>query len=155
MRTMRQSSKPWWMTDTYDVDDPIPEAMSMLDGPKGIALVKAWPDGRTDAGWGLTSKYGDGFMARYNRGEFNARRVLYGFNRGKWNFAFIMRSMQLVCIDIDGKNGGLEHAKHLGALPMTLSETSKSGDGYHLFYRTDEVWDPDYGFAILNDRIGI
>lgn len=155
---MRQSSKPWWMTESYDVGEAIPAPLRVSDlaGPKGIALVKAWPDGRTQPGWGINGKDGaDGFMPRYLKGEFNDRRVLYGYTRGKWNFAFVMRSMQLVCIDIDGKNGGLEHAKRLGALPLTMAETSKSGDGYHLFYRTDEVWDPHYGFAILNDRIGV
>ena len=155
--TMQISSTPWWMSDTYDGALAVPPELDhQLAGPKGLALVRAWPDGRTDQGWGIVGKDGAaGFMPRYLRGEFNERRVLFGYGRGKWNFAFIMRSVQLVCIDIDGKNGGLEHAKRLGVLPMTLAETSKSGDGYHLFYRTDEVWDHKYGYAVLNDRIGI
>ena len=85
----------------------------------------------------------DGFMPRYLRGVFNSRRVVYGYERGKWAYAFVMRSMRLVCVDIDGKNGGLEHAKKLGLLPPTLAETSKSGDGYHLFYLVDEEWDDE------------
>jgi hypothetical protein len=40
-------------------------------------------------------------------------------------------------------------------LPPTLAETSKSGDGYHLFYLVDEEWDDKLGFATLGDRIGI
>lgn len=94
-------------------------------------------------------------MPRYMRDEFNARKVLYGFNRDRWAFAVVMRSVRMVCIDIDGKNGGLEHAKKLGALPLTLAETSKSGDGFHLFYLVDEAWDAERGFALLSDRIGI
>src|SRR5690242_14456333 len=142
------TSKPWWQTDSYDDDVAVPSAFSNYAGPEGLALVRAWPDGRTDPGWGLQgANGGDGFMPRYMRGEFNERRVVYGYDHGKWAFAFVMRSVRVVCIDIDGKNGGLEHAKRLGALPPTMAETSKSGNGYHLFYRTDENWDDVRGFA--------
>ena len=156
---MQHSSTPWWRTETYDVDAGVPPQFDHdWAGPKGLALVKAWPDGRTDQGWGLQGPKGDptnGFMPRYTRGEFNDRRVLYGYNRGKWTFAFVMRSVRLVCIDIDGKNGGIQHAKRLGALPPTMAETSKSGDGYHLFYLVEEEWDDVKGFGLLGDRIGI
>ena len=40
-------------------------------------------------------------------------------------------------------------------LPPTLAETSKSGDGYHLFYLVDEEWDDEKGYGLLGDRIGI
>ena len=66
-----------------------------------------------------------------------------------------MRSARIVCIDIDGKNGGFEHISELGFLPPTLSETSKSGNGYHLFYATDDTWDHAEGFAAHRDQIGI
>lgn len=145
-----ESPKTWWMTDPYDVERPIPEAFNLSAGPNGVALVKAWPDGRTDRGWGDAE-----FMAKYLDDGFNARAVTYGYNRGKWAFAFIMRSVQLVCVDIDGKNGGLEHAKKLGALPPTMAETSKSGNGYHLFYSLEEEWDDVHGFGSVHDRIGI
>jgi hypothetical protein len=137
---------------------PLVSTFDTYAGPKGVALVKAWADGRTDQGWGLIGpkhEPDNGFMPRYKRGEFNARRVLYGYEKGKWNFAIVMRSVRLVCIDIDGKNGGLEHAKKLGMLPPTLAETSKSGDGYHLFYTVDEEWDETKGYGLLADRIGI
>jgi hypothetical protein len=126
-------------------------------GPKGIALVRAFDDGRTDKGWGLNPPPGsdEGFMPRYMRGEFNERRVLFQYSKGRSNFAIVMRSTTLVCLDIDGKNGGLEHALRLGALPKTLAETSKSGDGYHLFYTHDEEWDLVKGYGALGDRIGI
>lgn len=152
------SSMPWWRTDTYDRNQPLPQEFHDLAGPKGVALVKAWPDGRTQQGWGLIGPKAEpenGFAARYPRGEFNDRRVLYGYEREKWNFAIIMRSVRLVCIDIDGKNGGLEHAKRLGMMPPTLAETSKSGDGYHLFYKVDEPWTDDKGYGELSDRIGV
>jgi hypothetical protein len=149
---------PWWRTDSYEGQGPYPLQFDHhWAGPRGVALVRAWPDGRTDKGWGLNPPSGetDGFMPRYMRGEFNDKRVLYGYNKGKWSFAFIMRSLRLVAIDIDGKNGGLDHAKRLGMLPPTMAETSKSGNGYHLFYLVDEEWDDVKGYGLLGDRIGI
>lgn len=150
---MQHSSTPWWTTDDYVISDAVPGEFNDLEGPKGLALVRAWPDGRTDPGWGLTSPSGDGFMPRYMRGEFNERRVLFGYERDKWAFAFVMRSTWLVCIDIDGKNGGIGGAKKL-VLPPTLAETSKSGNGYHLFYIHEEPWHPELGYGDLSDRIG-
>lgn len=149
--------KPWWQSDNYAGEYDVPVVFANYTGPKGVGLVKVWPSGETAKGWGLKPPEGsnDGFMPRYMRGEFLDRRVLYGYERDKWAFAFIMRSLKLVCLDIDGKNGGLEHAKKLGLLPPTLAETSKSGDGYHLFYLVDDEWDPKLGFAFLGDRIGI
>lgn len=150
------SSKPWWMTDTYDGDGPLTSHFEMAAGPNGVALVKAWPSGVTDQGWGLIGPDGgDGFMPRYMRKEFFPRRVLHGYNKDLWAFAVIMRSVRLVCIDIDGKNGGFDHVKRLGMLPPTVAETSKSGNGYHLFYRYEEPWDDTKGFGELNDRIGL
>lgn len=142
---------PWWRTDTYDRALDVPKQFEWAAGPNGVAMVPAWPDGKTGPGWGA-----DQFMANYTRNRFDRRRVLPGYVKGKHNFAFVMRSMKLVCIDIDGKNGGLEHALRLGMLPLTLAETSKSGDGYHLFYLTSkDVWSQHDGFAMFGDRIGI
>lgn len=155
---MTTSSKPWWRTEFYDIDTGVPAQFDNIEsGPKGIALVKAWPNGTTDKGWGLMPPKGEteGFMPRYMRGEFSERRVLHGYTKGLWTFAFVMRSVRLVCIDIDGKNGGIQHAKKLGVLPPTMAETSKSGDGYHLFYLVEEEWDDVKGFGLLGDRIGI
>lgn len=148
---MTDQTRPWWRTDHYDMEVPLLPAFNLQAGPVGPALVRVWPDGRTDPGWGLET----GFMERYTKGEFNARRVLFGYDRDKWAFAFVMRSLRLVCLDIDGKNGGIEFAKRLGMLPPTMAETSKSGDGYHLFYRTTEPWDDVTGYAKFNDRIGL
>lgn len=148
---------PWWRTESYGVPNAMPHVFEEKSGPKGPALVRAFPDGRTDPGWGLLpgKAGGDGFMPRYLRSEFDPRKVLFGFEKGKWNFAYIMRSLSLVAIDIDGKNGGFDGAKKLGFLPKTMAETSKSGNGYHLIYEVDEPWNPTTGFGLLGDRIGL
>lgn len=154
--------QPWWRTDEYAEDSALPPFdITHLAGPMGLALVKAWPSGMTDAGWGLEGKKdeegnaGPGFMELYRKNGFAARRALYGYERDRWAFAIVMRSVRLICIDVDGKNGGLEHAKRLGVLPPTLAETSKSGNGYHLFYLTDEKWDDKTGYGAFSDHIGI
>lgn len=149
--------QPWWLTDTYDKDYAIPAEFLAEAGLEGPALVRVWNEGKTDPGWGLTNKEGrPTFIPLYSRKKFNAQPILVGYAEGLWAFAFVMRSMRIVCIDIDGKNGGLSHVGNLGMLPPTISETSKSGDGYHLFYKVSEdVWDPDAGFAAYGDRIGI
>src|SRR5690606_23509761 len=102
----------------------------------------AYEGGQTQRGWGLYRRRderdpadtGDKrepeFMPRYLRGEFLPRRALYAYEKGTSAFAIVMRSVSLVCIDIDGKHGGLEDASELGALPLTLAETSKSGTGF-------------------------
>src|SRR5690606_7767266 len=162
-----KTAKPWWQTDQYAVDNAVPQVFHDLAGPAGLALVKAYEDGRTAQGWGLqgakTKKLDEngnpvrkaGFMKRYLRDEFLPEKALYTYERGTTAFAFVMRSVQIICIDIDGKNGGLEYARRLGPLPPTLAETSKSGNGYHLFYLVPESWDVDEGFGMLHDHIGI
>jgi Bifunctional DNA primase/polymerase, N-terminal len=149
--------QPWWLNDTYDQADPIPVHFHAESGVEGPALVRVWDDGKTDAGWGLTDKKGQPtFIPLYHRKKFQAAPILFGYEQDKWAFAFVMRSMRVVCIDIDGKNGGFDHAASLGMLPPTLAETSRSGEGYHLFYKVSEdEWDPDAGFAEFGDRIGI
>lgn len=153
------SALPWWRTDTYDDNTAVPASLPPYGGPAGIALVRAWKDGKTDPGWGLVrpgEPESQAFIWKYEHAAFRADPIVHGHSQGRWNFAFVMRSVRLVCIDIDGKNGGLEHAGRLGMLPYTLAETSKSGDGYHLFYATSEdEWDPDRGYAMFQDRISL
>jgi hypothetical protein len=154
------SKKNWWETDAYTVEALLPPEVLNNDslwGPKGPALVRAYEGGSTQSGWGLTPPKDseEGFMARYDRGEFLPRRTEYGYDKGTHAAAIVMRSSRLVCVDIDGKNGGLEHAGSLGALPLTLAETSKSGNGYHLYYAVPEQWTEDEGFGLLADAIGI
>ena len=111
------SALPWWRTDTYDEDTAVPAAAySSSAGPAGASrLVRAWKDGTTDPGWGLWRQdegaESQGFMWKYKHAVFRTSPIVHGYSNGRWNFAFVMRSVRLVCIDIDGKNGGLEHAK--------------------------------------------
>jgi hypothetical protein len=145
--------QPWWRTDEYTIDTEIPTEFVKNAGPRGIALVRTWPDGTTDPGWGMPA-----FMEQYNKNQFKRRleAIVKGYQQKKWAFAFVMRSMRIVCIDIDGKNGGFTGIGQLGMLPYTLAETSKSGNGYHLFYlMTDDEWDEATGFAPFGDRIGL
>lgn len=141
----------WWESDTFNRVDQIPPEFAEFEGPEGIAVVRAYSNGKTDPGWG-----GEKFMQNYTTRMFKTYRAVTNMDVNKRPpFAFIMRSMRLVCIDIDGKNGGLEHVGRLGMLPYTLAETSKSDNGYHLFYSTEEEWDEAEGFAPFKDRIGI
>jgi hypothetical protein len=139
------------MDEKYDKDVAIPSELVKYSGPKGVAVLRAWPDGKTTKGWGDTT-----FMDLYMKGRFSGRPVLPGYEQGRWALAYVMRSMRLVCLDIDGKNGGFDGVKKLGMLPYTLAETSKSGNGYHLFYAIpDDIWDLDKGYAQLPDRIAL
>ena len=152
----------WWETDEYGTDLSIPPEFKNSAGPKGVATVKVYPNGATSSGWGLDPKKDErgkiidpGFMVNYKRNHMSHRITDFQFDKDGKPFAFVMRSMPIVCIDIDGKNGGLEHVSRLGLLPRTLAETSKSGNGYHLFYSLQDTWDEDKGFARLPDAIGI
>lgn len=147
---MKIATTPWWQTDVYDGEEAVPAAFRDTAGPNGPALVRAWPDGRTDPGWGAEQ-----FVKNYLSNSFHVKRALKGYDMGTWAFAFVMRGFRMVCIDIDGKNGGLEGARDLGALPPTLAEVSKSGNGYHLFYLVDDEWDEVTGFSLLGDRIAL
>ena len=154
---LKMPEKEWWENDVY-LDETLlgTAADDKYWGPRGPAIVKAYPSGSTQMGWGLKSLDGSaGFMERYLRREFSMNRALYGYKRDKHAAALVMRSARLVCIDIDGKNGGLAHVKDLGLLPRTLAEISKSGNGYHLFYEVPDTWDPKAGFAMINDQLGI
>src|SRR5690606_23791437 len=98
-------SQPWWTLDSYSRSTPIPSELERFAGPKGIALVKAFKSGATGKGWG-----NEEFTHNYARSKFLPDPILRGFESGFFNFAFVMRSLRLVVIDIDGKNGGLESA---------------------------------------------
>src|SRR6478735_11794920 len=155
-------TKSWWETELYDVEGAL--RFDEIAGPNQAALVKVYADGSTQSGWGLTGKKiadtdktEPGFMERYNSDilEFAPNRALHPYNKKGDPYAYVMRSLNAVVVDIDGKNGGLQGVKQLGALPKTLAEVSKSGNGYHLWYRTNEVWDEKEGYGELPDAIGI
>jgi hypothetical protein len=144
------TTDPWWMTDTYDIDSTV------LSDLYDVATVKVNRDGSTQPGWGLVGKDdGPGFMVNYNSGRFNQRVTAFAYLKRQAPFAYVMRSVPFICIDVDGKNGGFENMPQLGELPPTLAETSKSGNGYHLFYFVDEPWDDATGYGRYDDIIGI
>lgn len=150
---MQFNQTPWWMSDTYD-DDSDTGGIDLNDtglfGPNGAALIQLLGEGKTAPGWGR-----DTFMAKYNNLSFAPNKILRGYHNNRWEYAWIMRGARLVCIDIDGKNTGFDHASELGWLPPTTAETSKSGNGYHLFYTVEDEWDPQDGFQTYRDHIGI
>lgn len=110
--------------------------------------MQVFDDGTTAPGWGSNS-----FITKYKKRGFDMRRAITMFDRKQTPHALVMRSMSMVCLDIDGKNGGFESAAALN-LPRTMAETSKSGNGYHLFYEVEDKWNPTFGFDRLRDRIG-
>jgi len=114
-----------------------------------FALVHVTGDGSTTSGWGR-----EAFMENYRNGKFKPEGYLRRFAHGR-AFGFVMRALPVFCIDIDPKHGGLQSAKIL-ELPPTTAETSRSGEGYHLFYTKPHAeWDERYGFEELGDSNGI
>lgn len=112
-------------------------------GPNGTAVVNVYGE-KTQPGWGIQT-----FAKNYSREFFKSGHIKDGEP-----FAFVMRSLRLLCVDIDGKNNGYKAAAKLN-LPRTLAETSKSGNGCHLFYQYEDYWNDAEGFATQPDRIGM
>jgi hypothetical protein len=141
----------WWTTDDYTRDELCPEELSDLAGPHGPAYVPVYSDGTTGKGWGEKA-----FPDNYFTLRMEPKLWLPGYERKGWALALVMRSVRAICIDIDGKNGGQQGAAKLGMLPHTLAETSKSGNGHHLFYSVEGLeWSDTSGFAGFRDRIGL
>lgn len=92
-------------------------------------------------------------MDKYRKQGFASRRAQAVYDKRSTPYALVMRSLSMICLDIDGKNGGIQSATALN-LPPTMAETSKSGNGYHLFYLVEDEWNPSFGFDRLRDRIG-
>lgn len=131
----------WFLAEEYaNVLPPIP--LSAYAGPNGVATVAIYKSGKSQPGWGEVD-----FMKNYKLGKLLAETRTN-------EYAYVMRSLQMLVVDIDGKNDGDEYAKLLN-LPPTLAETSKSGNGYHLWYLLPDNWDPDKGFARLSDRLAL
>ena len=160
----------WFESDKYTDDDAISSVLGhaeTLQGPKGLALVRVFSEGRTTSGWGLqalpetaTKAARPGFMADYMAGRFDTRVPLGRFRAHGDPFAIVMRSLNMLVLDVDrhlddGGADGFAGITQLGALPPTLAETSKSGDGRHLFYRTPDTWDEEVGFSMYEDAIGL
>ena len=112
---------PWYRkASQYTLTDEPPEIKAHA-GRYGVPRVDVKPDGSTERGlWGKAD-----FDRSYATGHLDT-----------WPeapFAYVMRGLDMVCVDIDGKNDGWTVAADLD-LPPTLSETSKSGKGVHLWY---------------------
>lgn len=151
---MKLDSLKWWMNDAFTDGTPLPDQLIQL-APHGPALVSVFGSGATQGGWGLRDTGSGAFMENFQAGKFRHRTKIHALKTHETPFAIVMRSVNAVCIDIDGKNGGLENVGQLGYLPPTLAETSKSGDGFHLFYSLEDEWDEEYGFADVADVIGL
>ena len=138
-----------WFEDAkqYVVPDPVPDEFTDYGT---LSLVRVGSGGKTESGWGAKD-----FVANREAGRFGAQRSIDAFMKFRQPFAFVMRSVPFVAVDIDGKNGGIQTATIL-RLPRTLAETSKSGNGYHLFYRIPMArWNAKRGFDDLEDHNGI
>lgn len=151
-----------WYEDEEHYTDPgaLPPEFEHLAGPRGVALLDVYTQGRTTPGWGLVGSDGKpGFMHNYTRRRFRPTPRLLAYEQGR-PFAIVMRSLRLVAVDIDrhfddpGAPDGFKSARKLD-LPPTISQTSRSGQGRHLFYQVDDVWDDELGFAKFDDVIGI
>lgn len=133
----------WFLDETYGHEDPPPVDLDMFAGLAGVATIGIYSSGKSQPGWGEMD-----FMRNYILGKFHA------VENGKPEYAYVMRSLSMLVVDIDGKNDGIEKAKLLN-LPPTMAETSKSGNGYHLWYQLPDNWDDEKGYARLNDRLGL
>jgi len=136
-----------WYERTDQYQDPAGLPVEILEQP-GLSLVHVNPDGTTTKGWGRAS-----FLGNQERGKFRPAPYLQRFKHGR-AFGVVMRALPLICTDIDGKNGGFQSARILD-LPPTLAETSKSGNGVHLFYSVDTEWDEHYGYDHWSDVNGL
>ena len=135
----------WFEEEWYTDDSPLPE--ELIRTANDLSLVRVFSSGETQPGWGAES-----FVENFNAGAFRPERALRFYERYSEPFGIVMRSVDLICVDIDGKNGGLETA-HILDLPETLAEKSKSGNGYHLFYKVYGMWDEKYAYNEFPDVI--
>lgn len=145
---MNAISKQQWFEDNSQYTDPVslPESF----GSRPVPLVRVYDSGKTQPGWGAKE-----FIDNERRGRFKEERVLKFFEEYNEPFGIIMRGLPMVCVDIDGKNGGIPTARVLG-LPETTAEISKSGNGYHLFYEVPGTkWSRDRGFDEFPDIINL
>lgn len=153
----------WIDDDKYTSSVPIPDDFRGRTGPNKMALLDVYGEGRTTAGWGLLPKDGKpGFMQNYERGVFWPTPRIKGLQHREKPFAIVMRSVQMIAVDLDrGHESGDDGVKTLerffgGNVPPTLTETSKSGLGRHLFYLVpNDIWDPGIGFGRYDDAISL
>lgn len=139
---------PQW----FEKNEQYTDASALAEGlhEETLALVRVYADdSKSQSGWGRKA-----FARNYGRGRFAPKRALRPFEEHGTPFGVLMRSLPMVCVDIDGKNGGIQASSML-RLPPTLAERSKSGNGYHLFYRVLDAWHEEFGFDMYPDFNGL
>lgn len=138
-----------WFSNPYQYKEAVLAPRVLINDPY-IGMARVYPNGKTQPGWGAKE-----FMDNLTLGKFRVSRAAKFHTEYGWPFGLIMRSIPYVCIDIDGKNGGIDMA-HTMDLPPTLAETSKSGNGFHLFYSTpQDTWNKNLGYNGIDDIIGL
>ena len=167
IQNISDSPYAWILEDQYQDTTALPAELHYLGGPgaassaghggKGVIpdLVQVYTNGRTTPGWGPAN-----YMQSRNNSAFSPYGIISRYQNNHRPFAILMRSMPVICVDIDahvGQGGanGFDHLAKLGPLPPTLAETSKSGQGRHLFYLVDDEWDSKFGFNRYQDVIGL
>jgi hypothetical protein len=133
--------------DQYVDEKPLPRWM---EKENNLSLIRLYSSGKTQPGWGAKD-----FMLNQRKNAFDVNRALRFYHKYGQPFGVVMRSLPAVCVDIDGKNGGIKTANAL-QLTETSAETSKSGNGFHVFYSvTHAEWDALLGYNEFPDIIGL
>lgn len=144
---MQRPALQWFQDNESYWNRDLPAQLA--NWPKA-SLVRVNSNGTTQKGWGQ-----DEFVRNQEAGHFSVERSLRLFDRYAQPYGIVMRSLPMLCVDIDGKNGGLGTSRVL-SLPPTLAERSKGGNGYHLFYSIPYTkWDETYGYNEFPDVIGL
>jgi hypothetical protein len=140
--------KQWYEDDRqYVINKPIPLEFEEYGT---LSLIRVYSKGGTETGWGAKD-----WAEQREAGRFDPDRSVRYFEKYQQPFAFVMRSIPFVCIDVDGKNNGQAFTNML-QLPETLAERSKSGNGWHLIYRVPgAAFDSKRGFAEMEDHNGV
>jgi hypothetical protein len=130
----------------YVDQSPVPK--EFLAHPK-LSLIRLHGK-KTQQGWNSKE-----FMKNQELGAFEPTRAIRFFEKYSQPFAFVMRSVPFIVVDIDGKNGGIETANALH-LPVSRAEPSKGENGFHVVYEVPYTkWDPQFGYNEFPDIIGL
>lgn len=137
----------WFEDNTQYMNDiPVPLQFHI----ETLSLIRVYPNGKTQPGWGAKE-----FVDSLIRNAFAPARAIKFYLKYKQPFAFVMRSLPVICVDIDGKNGGIKTAQILKLAP-TLAERSRSLNGYHLFYKVyPSIWNTLRGYDEFPDITGL
>src|SRR5690349_21418285 len=104
--------KQWFeKNDQYDQKIALP---GQIQSYPRLSLIRLFSSGKTQPGWSAKK-----FVRNEEEGAFDPKRALKFYEKYNMPFAIVMRSVPLICVDIDGKNDGIKTARALG-LPPTL-----------------------------------